>query len=345
MEHQRPHDFRSSVHYPGSQFNTRSGPYSAKTVLYMAASLTEGAARDVILREADAKELNSRRPGRAREAANLRMWSTNPANTDLREVGSQTILKNIFGLEHVNNTAAEIFYSMLALWRYCPADNLGDVLRYFERAAKDTMKYKDKEFVEFFRRVLDFPRRGLLNAQDPNFMEVINDTVAVAAGAKIYLPPETFLTLRRPVTTRATQTQPKHLSARTQAYDPPRMRRGRTYTHKLMQHAPTRGETTLPKSGSTPNPTTQSQPTTVKKLLPELVPLDGTATEYANGPFDDPKRRLSEKDCCFCWNYGHGCKMLNESGRCQKLHICMHKDCRTLYHHGHRITDHRPALS
>ena len=75
----------------------------------MAASLTEGAARDAILREADAKELNSRRPQRAREAANLRRWSSNPANTDLREVGPQTILKNIFGLEHVNNPAAEIF--------------------------------------------------------------------------------------------------------------------------------------------------------------------------------------------------------------------------------------------
>ena len=77
----------------------------------MAASLTDGAARDVILREVDAKELNSRRPGRAREAANLRMWSSNPANTDPRKV----ILKNIFGLEHVNNPAADIFYSMLAL--------------------------------------------------------------------------------------------------------------------------------------------------------------------------------------------------------------------------------------
>ena len=99
------------------------------------------------------------------------------------------------------------------------------------------MKYKDKEFVEFFRRVLDFPCRGLLNAHDPNFMEVINDTEAVAAGAKIYLPPETFLTLRRPVTLRVTQ--PKHLSARAQAYDPPRMRRGRTL-HQPMQHGPTR---------------------------------------------------------------------------------------------------------
>ena len=113
--HQTHHDTRSLNNYPCSPFNIQRGPYSAKTALYMAASLTDGAARDVILREADAKELNSRRPGRAREAANLRMWSANPANTDLREVGPQTILKNIFGLEHVNNPAAEIFYSMLAL--------------------------------------------------------------------------------------------------------------------------------------------------------------------------------------------------------------------------------------
>ena len=56
------------------------------------------------------------------------------------------------------------------------------------------MKYEGKGFVDFFRRILDFPVRGLLSAQDPNFMEVINDAVAVAAGAKVYLPPETFLT-------------------------------------------------------------------------------------------------------------------------------------------------------
>ena len=79
IDQQRLHETRSSVHYPGSQFNTQSGPYSAKTALYMAASLTEGAFR-AILREADAKELNSRRPGKAREAANLRKWSSNPAN-------------------------------------------------------------------------------------------------------------------------------------------------------------------------------------------------------------------------------------------------------------------------
>ena len=335
------HAIRRSFHNPGTQINTPRGPYSAKTALYMAASLTDGAARDVILREADAKEVNSRRPGRAREAANLRMWSFNPANTDLREVGPQTILKNIFGLEHVNNPAAEIFYSMLALWRYCPTENTGDVLRYFERAAKDAMKYKDKEFVEFFRRVLDFPRRGLLNAQDPNFMEVINDTVAVAAGAKIYLPPETFLTLRRPVISKATQ--PKYPSARIQAYDQPRFRRGRTNSGKTMLNAPSRGETTQFNSVQTAKSTTSTQPGTLKMLLPELIPLDGTAKDYANGPFIDPKGKLEEKDCCFCWNYGHGCKLLNENGRCQKLHICMHKDCRTLYHHGHRITDHRPA--
>ena len=58
------------------------------------------------------------------------------------------------------------------------------------------MKFKDAEFIEFFRRVLDFPRRGLLNIRNPDFLELVNHTVAEAAGAKIYLAPETFLALR-----------------------------------------------------------------------------------------------------------------------------------------------------
>ena len=65
------------------------------------------------------------------------------------------------------------------------------------------MKYEGKEFVEFFRRILDFPGRGLLSAQDPNFIEVINYALAVVAGAKVYLPPETYLTLRRTTVSQA----------------------------------------------------------------------------------------------------------------------------------------------
>ena len=63
--HQQQHDFSGRMH-PG-------GPYSAKTALYMAASLTEGATRDAILRDADTRVRHTSRPGKTREVTNLRM--------------------------------------------------------------------------------------------------------------------------------------------------------------------------------------------------------------------------------------------------------------------------------
>ena len=79
----------------------------------------------------------------------------------------------MFGLEHVNNPTSEVFYTLLAIWRYCPPEHKLNVLRYFERGANEAMKYEGKEFVEFFRQILDFQGRGLLSAKDPNFMEVM----------------------------------------------------------------------------------------------------------------------------------------------------------------------------
>ena len=72
----------------------------------------------------------------------------------------------------------------------------------------------------------------MLSAQDPNFMEVINDAVAVAAGSKVYLREETYLTLRSTtVSQAASKVRPQ--STRAGAYASPRLRRGRiasTYT-------------------------------------------------------------------------------------------------------------------
>ena len=68
--HQQQHGFPGMIH-PGS-------PYSAKTALYMAASLTEGATRDAILRDADTRDRHTSRPGKAREVTNLRMLSEIP---------------------------------------------------------------------------------------------------------------------------------------------------------------------------------------------------------------------------------------------------------------------------
>ena len=124
------------------------------------------------------------------------MWSVNPCNPNLREIGPEKILKNIFQLNNLNNPTAEVLYTMLALWRHCPAEHSGNVLTFLEKAARQAMKFQGKEFVEFFRRVLDFPRRGLLNVRDLDYLELINHTVTSAAGDKLYLAPETFLALR-----------------------------------------------------------------------------------------------------------------------------------------------------
>ena len=129
--------------------------------LSLAASYTTGATREALLREA-VTESKDRIPSKNREITNLRMWSENPCNPNLREVGPEKILPNIFQLNNLNNPTAELLYTMLALWRYCPAEHLGNVLTFLEKAARQAMKFQGKKLVEFFRRVLDFPRRGLL---------------------------------------------------------------------------------------------------------------------------------------------------------------------------------------
>ena len=60
------------------------------------------------------------------------------------------------------------------------------------------MKFKGAEFVEFLRRVLDFPRREMLNATNPDFSELVNKTIATACGAKVQLAPETFYEFTTP---------------------------------------------------------------------------------------------------------------------------------------------------
>ena len=101
-----------------------------------------------------------------------------------------------YHLNNLENPTAELLYTLLALWRNCPMECRDNVISFLEKAAKQAMKFKDLEFIEFFRRVLDFPRRGLLNIRNPDFLELVNHTVAEAAGAKIYLAPETFLAPR-----------------------------------------------------------------------------------------------------------------------------------------------------
>ena len=318
FEDQRRQDMpRDHNSVPG--FLHAGGPYSAKTALYLAASLTEGATRDALLREANTRDKHSKRPGKAREIANLRMWSENPANPDLREVGPKTIMRNVFGLENVQKPTAEIFYTMLALWRYCPSENKLNVLRYFERGAKEAMKYEGKEFVEFFRRILDFPRRGLLSAQDPNFMEVINDTVAVAAGAKVYLPPETYLTLRSTSAQRTKKKLRLDLS-RIGLYANPRVRREQTSSAYTVNREYRKQTNTTKRQGTS---AIKKSSNTNMSLGREDEPIDGSTSHLDKGPFTDPEVKLAEDSCCFCWNWGHPCKIVTEEGLCRNC-MCVY---------------------
>ena len=65
------------------------------------------------------------------------------------------------------------------------------------------MKYEGKFFVEFLRRVIDFPRKGLIDPfiANPNFFELVNRRIARAYGAKIELPPHTFFDIDPPIPT------------------------------------------------------------------------------------------------------------------------------------------------
>ena len=163
--------------------------------LKLAASYATGATRKALLKEAAADQ-KDQVPSKTREIENLRRWCQNPCNSSLREMNPKNILKNVYHLKNLESPTAELLYTLLALWRNCPTECRDNVISFLEKAAKQAMKFKDLEFIEFFRRVLDFPRRGLLNIRNLDFLELVNHTVAEAAGAKIYLAPEMFLALR-----------------------------------------------------------------------------------------------------------------------------------------------------
>ena len=176
------------------------------------------------------------------------------------------------------------------------------------------MKYEGAEFVEFLRRVLDFPRKGKLNPDNPHFEEVLNEHVAQAAGRRIPLKPEIFYNLERKTT--------KKISVPWYA----------TTKRKQPEYSPTSKKRTEAKDQA--------------PLGPEKTALDGTKPYLAGGPFTDSKAKLRQEDCCYCWNNGKPCKYLsNDGSHCRKLHVCMHQNCRTLFHHGHRARDHNPQRS
>ena len=155
--------------------------------------------------------------------------------------------------------------------------------------------------MELLTRVLDYPRRDIVDPSNPDFAQLVNSRIAQSCGAKRHLRPEAFYGLSVPyVTAKANKRTPKS-SSKTQS----------------------KGETKT------------------MSLGPESTPLDGTKKVYVDGPFGNPRNRVEISCTCFCWNGGLPCKIINQEGRCQKLHICSHNDCCTLFHHGHRRRDHQ----
>ena len=177
------------------------------------------------------------------------------------------------------------------------------------------LKYKEDDFVEFLRRVLDFPRRGVLHVASPDFSDLSNEVIAAAYGATRRLQAETPSSITRSV-------------------NASRWRQGSGTTTNSKRTAARWEQAKMGPSNPLP-----------ANFAPEATPIDGSKDTYVNGPFTNPTRKIDPSHCCYCWNAGKPCKYLNPQGICRKLHICSHDGCRTLYHHGHRLSDHQPKSS
>ena len=134
----------------------------------------------------------NRGSAKTKEEENIRKWSRNPCDPTLREISPKTILKNLFYLKDVDNPTAEAYWTMLALWKNCDRDHELGVIRFFEQLGRQAMSYKGDDFMEFFRRALDYPRKDLFDPRNPRFENIVNSTIAEAMGGGRHLPTEPF---------------------------------------------------------------------------------------------------------------------------------------------------------
>ena len=148
----------------------------------------KGPLREELLREASASTSSYQTSVKGKEQQNIRKWSINPSDNTLREIGPDSIVKNIFGFNDLNNPTAEVFFTMMALWKYCPDSCKESVWKYLEKGSLHAIKFDGPYFVEFLRRLLDFPRRGVIDPRFPFFFDLVNEKVAESCGAKIRLP-------------------------------------------------------------------------------------------------------------------------------------------------------------
>ena len=103
-----------------------------------------------------------------------------------------------------------VYYTMLVLWKNCPCEQEPYVIRYLERAGKALLNYEGEEFVELLTRVLDYPRRDIVDPSNPDFAQSVNLRIAQFCGTKRHLRPEAFYGLIVPsLTAKANKRTPK----------------------------------------------------------------------------------------------------------------------------------------
>ena len=176
--------------------------------------------------------------------------------------------------------------------------------------------------MEFLRRALDFPRRQMIDPFRPSFQDLLISRGAQACGARVTLPPEIYLG----ISTQAhpTFTKPSLAKERSQ-------NKGTYWTRQ--------------KGGSKKPRSSQIHKQKKKSTKADVNPLTGATVESYLTTLPEkkdttPPNQWPAEDCCYCWNWGKACKVLDDKGICTKLHVCMHWNCRTLYHHSHTVGDH-----
>ena len=196
--------------------------------------------------------------------------------------------------------------------------------------------------MEFLRRVIDFPRRNVIDPfhPSPNFAELVNSRLARAYGATVSLPKGVYFDLEPVGSAKRPHKQGTGIKMATRRT----VYRTRGKTDNTAPTAQDNGQTN--QRAEFPNrPPTYNVRNPNTYCGADRQPLSGsnvTKILEANAPeaLTDSQTKLPERLCCFCWNWNKPCKILDQSGKCTKLHICFHENCRTLHHHTHTMRQH-----
>ena len=154
------------------------------------------------------------------------------------------------------------------------------------------MKYEGVHFVEFLRRLIDFPRRKVIDARNPFFFDLVNVKVAETCGAKVHLPTDLMFCWEKP-TSRGKHT-PSQTITRKFNRTPQDKNQRSIYAKK--SYADTRS----------PFQRRSSETNSLKpRLGPEKDPLKGRTvmTHLAalkDGIDSEPPHKWEPEECCYC---------------------------------------------